>query len=374
MDPRRVLLFIVIGFLAAYAWWRYEHRDGRVPEKFTPAEAPKLDLNDVKVLAALDAEYTKLVRTVVPSVVSITSAGYVAAPQTLQDLLLGQRRVQRAGSSGSGVIVSKEGHVLTNHHVIAGMTEIQVQLSDGRKSPARLIGSDPSTDIAVLSIEAKNIEPLPLGDSDQMLPGQQVFAIGNPLALGESVSRGIVSARDRAINDSGLEFLQHDAAVNPGNSGGPLLNIRGEIIGINSQIASNTGRFQGISFAIPSNTARRVLESITARGRIVRVWIGLQMQNLTPRLAANFGVPDTDGVLITDVVRGAPGELAGLKAGDVVRKISGKPVRNADGLRSILATAKPGEIVEVQIIRAGREGAVKVQVSEVPAQFLTPQQ
>lgn len=373
MDPRRILLLVVIGFLASYAWWRYEHREGRAPEKFTPAAAPKLDLGDVKVLAALDAEYTRLIHEIVPSVVSITSAGYVAAPQTLQDLLLGQRRVQRAGSAGSGVIVSKEGHILTNHHVIAGMSELQVQLSDGRKFAARPIGSDPATDIAVLHIDAKNIEPLALGESDKLLLGQQVFAIGNPLSLGESVSRGVVSARDRAINDSGIEFLQHDAAVNPGNSGGPLVNIRGEVIGINSQIASNTGRFQGISFAIPSNTAQRVLENIIARGRIARVWIGIQMQNLTPRLAANFGVPDTDGVLITDVVSGAPADQAGLRAGDVIRSIGGKAVKNADGLRAIQSTMKPGEIVELQILRGGRAARANVQIGEVPAQFLVPQ-
>src|SRR5688572_3257418 len=356
MEPRRILLFIVIGLLAVYAWYRFDQRDGRrVPEKFTPAEAPKLNLEDVKVLAAIDHEYTKLINEVVPSVVSITSSRTFVqrAPLTIEDLIRGRQRAQLAKSTslGSGVIVSKEGHILTNHHVIADMTEIRVQLTDGRNAAARLIGTDPSTDIAVLKVDENNLTPLPLGNSDDILVGQQVFAVGNPYGLEESVSRGIVSAKGRrTASDSEVEFIQHDSAVNQGNSGGPLLNIRGEIVGINSQIysTSKAGAWQGISFAIPSNTARRVMDSIIKRGRSSRPYLGIyRWQNLNPVLARNFGVPDTSGALIADILLGSPAAQAGLQPGDVVRTFDGRRIENAQALKSAFANTEVGREVEI---------------------------
>ncbi len=375
-DSRRIFLLLIIGILVGYAWWRSDHRDGRrVPEKFTPAETTKLNLDDVKVLAAIDAEYTKLIESVVPSVVSITSSRTVLqqVPLTVEDLLLGRQRAQKAKSTslGSGVIVSKEGHIITNHHVIAGMTEIRAQLPDGRNVAARLIGSDPATDIAVLKIEEKNIEALPLGDSDELRVGQQIFAIGNPYGLDETVTRGVVSAKGRrTANDSGVEVLQHDAAVNPGNSGGPLVNIRGQIVGINSSIYTRTGGFQGISFAIPSNTVRRVLDAIVSRGRAVRGWLGVSMQAVTPQLAQNFGLPDTRGAIITEIMRGSPAELAGLQPGDVLRKFNGKDVGDVMSLRGLIAALEIGTKVEVIIMRGGREAKTTLEVVEVPPDLL----
>lgn len=375
MDPRRLLLLLVIGILAGYAWWRYDHRDGRyAPEKFTPLVAPKLNLDDVKVLAAVDAEYTKLVQSVVPGVVSITSSRTVTqlAPLTIEDLIAGRQRAQRAKSTslGSGAIVSKEGHILTNHHVIAGMTEIRVQLTDGRNLPAALIGSDPSTDIAVLRIDASSVEPLPLGDSDDLRVGQQVFAVGNPYGLEESVSRGILSAKGRQMaSDSAVEFLQHDAAVNQGNSGGPLLNVRGEIIGINSQIFSRTGGWQGISFAIPSNTARRILEGIVKRGRVVRGYLGVVMQEITPALARNFGLADASGAIITDVTPGSPAALSGLQAGDVVRTVGGKRIKGVQHLRQIIASTEIGSELEFGVIRNGAEVKSTAKIAEMPREL-----
>ena len=225
--PRRILLLVVIGILAGYAWWRFEHRDfHRAPEKITLAVPPRVSLDDVKVLSAIDAEYTRLVQSVVPGVVSITSSRTVTqlAPLTFEDLLMGRQRSQLAKSTslGSGVIVSKEGHILTNHHVIAGMTEIRVQLTDGRNLAAALIGSDPATDIAVLRIEAANVVALPLGESDDLRVGQQIFAVGNPYGLEESVTRGIISAKGRqTASDSSIEYIQHDAAVNRAIPAGP---------------------------------------------------------------------------------------------------------------------------------------------------------
>lgn len=378
MHPRRFLLLLIIGALAGYAWFRYD-RGGvqRGAEKITLADTPKINLDDVRVLAALDAEYTKLIQSVVPSVVSITSSRTVlqAVPMTLEDLLLRRQRAQQATSTslGSGVIVSKEGHILTNHHVIAGMTEIRVQLTDGRNIEAKLIGSDPATDIAVLRIEAANIEALPIADSDQLHVGQQVFAVGNPYGLEESVSRGIISARRRTASDSGVEALQHDAAVNPGNSGGPLLNVRGEIVGINSSIKTVTGGFQGISFAIPSNTARRIMESIMSRGRFTRGWLGLTLQTITPRLAEYFALPDTRGAIIANVVPGSPAELTGLRPGDVVRQFNGQAVANASQLSTWISALEAGTSVEAVIFREGREAKVKLPVAEMPPQALPPE-
>jgi serine protease Do len=373
IHPRRLLLLLVVGILVGYAWWRHEHRDvRRVAEKFTPLVSPKLSLDDVKVLAAIDAEYTRLVQSVVPSVVSITSSRTVTqlAPLTIEDLLTGRQRTQRAKSTslGSGVIVSKEGHILTNHHVIAGMTEVRVQLTDGRNLAAALIGSDPATDIAVLRIDAPGIEPLPLGDSDVLRVVQQVFAVGNPYGLDESVTRGIVSAKGRQMSsDSAIEHIQHDAAVNQGNSGGPLLNVRGEIIGINSQIFSRTGGWQGISFAIPSNTARRVLDGIIKRGRMVRSYLGVVMQEITPVLAKNFGLADAEGAIITEVAPDSPAARCGLLPGDVVRMVNGKRVKGMQQLRQIIASTEVGQELEIGFIRGGAEAKVKAKIVEMPA-------
>jgi serine protease Do len=375
LHPRRILLLIVIGILAGYAWWRYDHRDVRhAREKFTPLTAPRLSLDDVKVLAAIDAEYTKLVQSVVPGVVSITSSRTVTqlAPLTIEDLLMGRQRSQLAKSTslGSGVIVSKEGHILTNHHVVAGMTEVRVQLTDGRNLPAALIGSDPATDIAVLRIEAPNIEALPLGESDDLRVGQQIFAVGNPYGLEESVTRGIISAKGRqTASDSSIEYIQHDAAVNQGNSGGPLLNVRGEIVGINSAIFSRTGGWQGISFAIPSNTARRVLEGIIKRGRMVRSYLGVVMQEITPELARNFGLADMEGAIIIQVTPDSPAARCGLRPGDVVQAVNGKRVKGVQQLRQIIAGTEVGQELELGFVRAGAAITAKAKVAEMPPEL-----
>jgi serine protease Do len=311
----------------------------------------------------------------VPGVVSITSSRTVTqlAPLTIEDLLMGRQRSQRAKSTslGSGVIVSKEGHILTNHHVIADMTEIRVQLTDGRNFAAALIGSDPATDIAVLRIDAANIEPLPLGDSDSLRVGQQIFAVGNPYGLEESVTRGIVSAKGRqTTSDSAIEYIQHDAAVNQGNSGGPLLNLRGEIVGINSAIFSRTGGWQGISFAIPANSARRVLEAIVKRGRMVRSYLGVVMQEITPALARNFGLEDMEGAIITEVAPDSPAARSGLRPGDVVRTFNGKRVKGVQQLRQFIAGSEVGQDAEIGFARGTTTMSVKAKLAEMPPEYL----
>lgn len=373
---RRILPLLLVGILIGYGWWRFEHRNvGRVPEKYTLADAPALNLEDVKILEATDAAYTRLVQAVMPSVVSVTSSRktYQRLPLSLEDLINRQQRVVEgptATSLGSGVIVSKEGHVLTNHHVVDGMSEVRVALTDGRNVEAKLIGSDKNSDVAVLKIDASDIQALPLGDSDALFQGQQVVAVGNPYGLDGSATFGKVSATGRKTgNDSGLEYIQTDAAVNQGNSGGPLLNVRGEIIGINSAIFTKTGGWQGISFAIPSNTARRVMEGILKRGRLVRGWLGIGFGTvISPRLAASLGLPDMKGAIVTEISPGSPAERAGLRPEDVVRRMNGKDVDDGPALLKIIAGLEVGAAVEIEIIRGGQSGKTTVTVEELPDQ------
>ena len=380
---RALFIFLIAGLVTfgVYRWQRLNNNDipngRRVAEQYTPAEGPRIDPKDVQVLAALDAEYARLTQAVVPSVVSITSKRTLRnQPPNLFDILRRQRRTQPTQTSlGSGVIVSREGHILTNHHVIANMDTIQVQLPDGRDEEATLIGSDEQTDIAVLKINADKIVPLPLGDSDQVRVGQMVFAVGNPFGLQETVTQGIISAKGRrAMRDSGMEFLQTDAAVNQGNSGGPLLNLRGEIIGINSAIfsTSDDGNWLGISFAIPSNVARRALESVLKTGRIVRGYLGVSMADLNPEIAQQLGMKVTEGILITGVMAGSPAEKAGIKIRDVVRTFNGRRVSDALALISRVGETDIGGRVEVGILRDGKEMTITAQIEEAPPELMTP--
>ncbi len=381
---RSLFIFLVVALVAfgLYRWQRLNsqlHGGGtRVPEQYTPAEGPRIDPKDIQVLSAMDAEYTRLVQAVIPSVVSITTSRRVqtdSGPVDPFEMFFRNRRLrtpqERTQTSlGSGVIVSKEGHILTNHHVVANMDKIEIQMTDGRIEPAQLIGTDEQTDIAVLKINTKDIVPLPLGDSDQVKAGQMVFAVGNPFGLQETVTQGIVSAKGRrAVADSGVEFLQTDAAVNQGNSGGPLLNLRGEIIGINSAIFSTSeeGAWLGISFAIPANVARRALESVLKTGRIVRGYLGVTMKDITPDMARQIGLKDTAGTIVCDVLPGSPAEKAGIQKGDVIRRFNGRPVKDILGLRSSVAETDLNSSVELTIVRQGQEKTVTAQIAEAPA-------
>jgi serine protease Do len=382
---RRSLFIVLIAGLVAFGLYRWQRLNSqlrdrpRAAEQYTPAEGPRVNPNDVQVLSALDAEYTRLIQTVVPSVVSITTSRRVPAPGLAVDpfelffrnRLPRQLQERTQTSLGSGVIVSKEGHILTNHHVIANMDTIEIQLTDGRIEPAQLIGTDEQTDIAVLKINAQNIEPLPLGDSDQVRVGQMVFAVGNPFGLQETVTQGIISAKGRrAMADSGVEFLQTDAAVNQGNSGGPLLNLKGEIIGINSAIFSTSqeGAWLGISFAIPANVARRALESVLKTGRIVRGYLGVSMLNVTPEIARELNLHGVEGAVVTGVLPGSPAEKAGLQSRDVIHSFNGRPIKDMLGLRSHVAESELGAKVTLGIIRQGQEQTLTAEIAEAPAQ------
>jgi serine protease Do len=377
---RRSLFIFLIAALVAfglYRWLQLDHRLHHRPsaERYTPAEGPGIDPKDVQVLSALDDEYTRLVQAVIPSVVSITSSRHLAQRTFIDpfELLLPNRRQPKEQVQlGSGVIVSREGHILTNHHVIANMEKIEVQFSDGRVEPAQLIGSDEQTDIAILKISTEKIAPLPFGDSDEVRVGQMVFAIGNPFGLQATVTQGIISAKGRrALADSGVEFLQTDAAVNQGNSGGPLLNVRGEIVGINSAIfsASQEGTWLGISFAIPSNVARRALESLLKTGRIIRGYLGVTMvdfKDLSPQSLQAMHLAGKQGVIVYQVQPDSPAATAGLKQGDIILRLNGRDVPDKIYFRSRVAELDLQSKVELTILRDGQEQTLTAIISEAP--------
>ena len=376
---KRFILFVLLvalGLLAVSRWNQRRH----APATFTPAATLQIETPS---LAAIDEETTKLVQAVVPSVVSITTSKKVKE-QIIDpfEFFFGRRRAQPResikNSLGSGVIVSKEGHILTNYHVVAKVDEILVQLNDGRAPyPARLIGADDVSDIAVIQIDAKGVRPLPLGDSDGVKVGQLVFAVGNPFGLQETVTKGIISATGRVTDEFGIEYFQTEAVINPGNSGGPLINIRGEIIGINTAIGnySGSGTWQGVGFAVPANIARRSLEGILKTGHVARGYLGVVIDPLTPELAEQFGVPGQTGAVIREITPGSPAQKAGLQPGDVLIGFNGKAIKDSRDLVRQVSAAQVGSKVELKIIRNQKEQTVALTLEEQPAGFKigTPQ-
>jgi serine protease Do len=267
---------------------------------------------------------------------------------------------------GSGIIMDAQGHILTNYHVVAGATNIRVLLASGDEYSAQVVGTDPKTDLAVIRISAKKALPfVSFGDSDKVKVGEWVVAIGHPRGFDQTVTQGIISAKHRTgITEPSnyQDFLQTDAAINPGNSGGPLLNLRGEVIGVNAVIVSESGGFEGIGFAIPSNMALYIARQLIAHGKIERGWLGVSIQDLTPELAKSHGGQGTKGVLIVEVVRGGPAEKAGLQKGDVVVAYQGRAISDSSILRNEVATSTIGQEARVGVLRNGKkeEFAVKI--------------
>jgi len=379
----KFLVFVLLLALAIsliYVWEARQPGQAQVKvERFTPADKPSLDFNSVDVLQRLDEEYTKVTAAVVPSVVSITTTRTVTRrmPMDPLELFFGRRFLdqnqgqQKVTSLGSGVIVSKEGHIVTNNHVLNGTNDVTVQLSDGREAKARIVGTDAQIDLAVLKVDLPNLLPLSLGDSDKVKVGQIVMAIGNPFGLEESVSQGIISAKDRrAMNDSQVEFFQTDTAINPGNSGGPLVNIRGEVIGINSAIYSQSGGNQGIGFAIPSNVVKSAMKSIIAKGRVIRGYLGVAIQAVTREIAEQFKLDSVRGAIVTDVTPGSPAEKAGIIRGDVIRKVNDYDVKDTSSLVNRIAEADVGSSLKIDLVRDGEFKSVTAQVAEQPADLV----
>jgi len=299
----------------------------------------------VPTLAAIDAETIRLIETVVPSVVSITTSRNV-----------------REGPLGSGVIVSKSGYILTNYHVVAQADQILVQLNDGGEPrPARVIGGDELADIAVIQIDAPDLRPLPLGDSDAVKVGQLVFAVGNPFGLQETVTKGIISATGRITDEIGIEYFQTEAVINPGSSGGPLINVRGEVVGINTRIGGTEGNntWQGVGFAIPSNIVRRSMENILKTRRVTRGYgyLGISINPLPP---------GKTGVVVFAVMPGSPAQKAGLLPNDILIAFNGAPIQRGRDLVAQVAAAPIGSEVKLTVLRAGREMTITLTLEESP--------
>ncbi len=280
----------------------------------------------------------------------------------------GVPRERKEKSLGSGVLVDASGLIITNNHVVSKADEITVLLSDKREMKGKLVGSDPKSDLAVVRVEAENLPTIAWADSDALAVGEYVLAIGNPFGLTQTVTMGIVSAIGRA--DVGVadyeDFIQTDAAINPGNSGGALVDIRGQLVGINTAIFTQSGGYMGIGFAVPSNMARSVLESLVKTGKVVRSWMGVSIQEVTPQLAKEFGLAEPKGALVADVLPDSPAEAAGLKRGDVVLSVMGQPIENAAQLRNHVARIAVGARVKVVVIRDGKEKVFEVKVEEQP--------
>jgi len=278
---------------------------------------------------------------------------------------------QSSSSLGSGVIVSSDGYILTNHHVVEAADQIEVALSDGRKAAAHVIGSDPETDLAVIKIElAGKFPAITFGHSEQARIGDFVLAIGNPFGVGETVTMGIVSAlkRDHLGLSTFENFIQTDAAINPGNSGGALVDTNGNLIGINSAIYSPNGGSLGIGFAIPVSTAKKTMEQIIQHGSVTRGWIGAGVQELTPELAESFKLGDTKGVLITDIVRGSPAEQSGIKTGDILLTIDNHVISDWSSMLETVANIAPGKVVPIQLMRDGAQKLLQVKIGRRPKQ------
>jgi serine protease Do len=348
------------------------------------AGAPKLktDNSPLPADARPALTFKPIVKKVTPSVVNIYSAKTVrqspAFAPFFDDPFFRQffgvpfeniPRERREQSLGSGVIVTEDGYILTNNHVVDGADEIKVALADDKSVyDAKVIGTDPQTDIAVLKIEGKNLPAITITDSDQLEVGDVVLAIGNPFGVGQTVTMGIVSAKGRG--GMGIvdyeDFIQTDASINPGNSGGALVDAAGRLVGINQSIISRSGGNQGIGFSVPINLARYVMERLIADGKVTRGYLGVLIQPVTPDLAKEFKLPDNTGALIGEVTKDSPAEVAGLKEGDVIIEFNGKKVSDSRHLRLMVSQTAPGTKADVKLLRDGKEKSLTVKLGELP--------
>ncbi|WP_027960851.1 S1C family serine protease [Halomonas halodenitrificans] len=351
-----------------------------VMESRDTIERPAPELQEAPPLSREQgpASYAAAVERAAPAVVNIYSSRVVDSDQhpLMSDPFFRQffgddmpARQRMLSSLGSGVIVSDEGYVLTNHHVISGADQIQVALRDGRETLAKVIGTDPESDLAVLRIELDELPVIELADSTQVAIGDVALAIGNPFGVGQTVTMGIISATGRS--HLGLnayeDFIQTDAAINPGNSGGALISPEGAMVGINTAIFSRSGGSQGVGFAIPANLARNILEELVTQGRVIRGWLGVEAQELNPELAASFGLQALRGVIIAGVVPGGPADQAGLRPGDVLLSIDGRQILDARETMSDIAAVEPGDSLPLTVVRGGKELELVVEVGERPS-------
>ena len=381
----KFLLFVLLVSAAISGLYDYRLKHGGLQflaqttaDKYTLSTTASVDPKDVVGLDNLNKERRALVSSILPAVVSVKTSKKVVSPRRSYGLDPSEfynrnpRQFRNPNeeemvqnSLGSGVIVSAEGHIITNNHVIEQVDQIEVLLSDGRTKEARLVGADATVDLAVLKIDEPGLKPLKFGDSDSVQAGDFVLAIGNPFGFDETVTDGIISSKGRPNRVDGFrDYLQTNAAINPGNSGGPLVNLRGEIIGINTAIISKSGGSQGIGFAIPSNSVRTALESLLKNGRLIRGYLGI-VSNLGP------GARETEGVVVDDVYPESPAAEAQMRKGDVIRKFNGHDVRTFNELRTFISQVELNKKVEIEVTRNGNLLKLTTALKEQPVDFRT---
>jgi len=370
-----IVLGLAIAFLVTYFWPEIARHEGPTVEIYqaAPAAVKRPANGPSSYAAAVDKASSAVVNINTAKVVTVRPHPFFDDPVFRQffggadDLITPRKRVET--SLGSGVIMSEQGFILTNHHVIQGADAIQISLQDGRMAQAKLVGSDPDTDVAVLKIDLKKLPVITLGHSDNLRVGDVVLAIGNPFGVGQTVTMGIVSATGR--NKLGINtfenFIQTDAAINPGNSGGALVDAEGNLVGINTAMFSRSGGYQGIGFAIPTSLAEDVMKEILQHGRPVRGWLGVEAQAITPQIARALDLDDTRGVVVVGVVRGGPAHRAGLQPGDVIVAIDGKKIAEAREALIAISNRKPGSRVKLEVLRNGKSLTLEATAIERPA-------
>lgn len=367
-----VVAAAVVGGAVAYATVHFAQKnqnlDGWAPLGQAGVPVRQATLNSMAPEKAID--FTEAAEFSINGVVHVKTVTRGRQVQSynpffhfFQDYGMSQPRM----GSGSGVIVSPDGHIITNNHVVAGADEVEVTLNDKRSFPAKVVSTDPNTDLAVLKIEGRDLPYIPYGNSDDVRVGEWVLAVGNPFNLTSTVTAGIVSAKGRNINilqeEMAIEsFIQTDAAVNPGNSGGALVNTRGELIGINTAIASNTGSYAGYSFAVPVNIARKVVDDLISFGEVQRAFIGVSIRDISGKFAEERGLATTEGAYINGLTDGGAAEKAGLKEGDIITAINGIKVRNVPELQEKIGAHRPGEMVDVAVVRDGQAKTFRVEL------------
>ncbi len=363
------VLFVVALFKPDLLRWQAQPHSLTIQQATQSAPA---------VLAPAES-FAPAAQKVIPAVVNVFTQQKVRTPThpALEDPIFryffGDRldsRPREVSNLGSGVIVSANGYILTNHHVVDAADEIQVALADGQTLPARVIGADPETDLAVLKIDADKLPAITFAQSDSLKVGDWVLAVGNPFGVGQTVTAGIVSALGRThLGINTFEnFIQTDAAINPGNSGGALVDAAGNLVGVNSAIYSRTGGSQGIGFAIPVSIARQVMEQIIKSGSVTRGWVGVEVQDLTPELAESFSLKNTEGALIAGVLKGGPADSGGIRPGDILLAVNGSKVTDSASLLNLIAALKPGEAARLTVARKQQALDLKIQIGRRPMQ------